>query len=180
MLRCLLPVALAVASFAQNAPAPTQNAEAALDPALTMFVRSYASKSPAPDEDTRYAYSKVSLSGRKRDEVIVYLMGRQWCGSGGCSALILEPRGSSYRLITKTTITQLPIRVLETQTNQWRDIGVQVSGGGIQKGYEARLRFNGRKYPSNPSVPPALHSHAGTRGGIVIPDSPRTFPLFEK
>src|SRR5262249_51980715 len=103
---------------------------------------------PSTDDQrtTRYAAAFVNLKDDGTEQAIVYLIGPRWCGSGGCSSLILEPRGSSFTVITKTTITQLPIRVLPEKANGWHDLGVEVGGGGIRSGYEARLRFNGKKY----------------------------------
>lgn len=68
--------------------------------------------------------------------------------------LSLTPSG--YRRVTNISITQAPIRVLPTVTHGWHDLGVLVVGGGIIPGYEARLRFDGHSYPSNPSIPPAI------------------------
>ena len=70
--------------------------------------------------------------------------------------LVLTPEGASYRVVTKIRITRPPIRVLATSSHGWHDIGVWVQGGGIQRGYEAKLQFDGKTYPSNPSSPPAL------------------------
>ncbi len=57
--------------------------------------------------------------------------------------------------VTNISITRPPIRVLPTVTHGWHDLGVMVAGGGIIPGYEARLRFDGHSYPSNPTVPSA-------------------------
>ena len=65
------------------------------------------------ERSTRYAAAFVDLKDDGKQEVIVYLIGPNWCGSGGCSALILAPLGESYKVITRTTVTQLPIRVLK-------------------------------------------------------------------
>jgi len=98
----------------------------------------------------------------------VYLRDRTWCGTGGCPTLILARRGSSYRVVAKITITRPPIRVLTATSNGCHDIGVWVEGGGIRPGYEAELRFNGKTYPTNPSVPPARPLHARVPGEIAI------------
>jgi hypothetical protein len=125
---------------------------------------------------TRYSAAFIDLNDDGKDEVIVYLIDEKWCGSGGCSALILAYQDSSYRLITKTTVTQLPIRVLSTKTDGWHDLGVWVQGGGIQPGHEARLRFNSKKYPSNPSLPARLQQKVG--GKVVIPAKTQGTPLY--
>jgi len=121
------------------------------------------------EKATRYFHAFVDLDGDGKNEVIVYLAGRQFCGSGGCPTLVLASELSSYRVVTEITITRLPIRVLRTSSNGWRNIAVLVSGGGVQPGYEAELRFNGSTYPSNPSVPPARRLAAKIRGEVVIP-----------
>lgn len=75
--------------------------------------------------------------------------------SGGCVLYVLSLTPTSYRRVASISITRPPIRVLPTITHGWHDLGVLVTGGGIIPGYEARLRFNARSYPSNPTVPPA-------------------------
>jgi hypothetical protein len=100
----------------------------------------------------RFTYALVDLNGDGKPEAVVYLMGNDWCGSGGCTTLILVRDGDSWRLLTKVAISRPPIRVLVTKSNGWRSIGVWVQGGGIQPGYEAELRFDGKTYPANPST----------------------------
>jgi hypothetical protein len=43
--------------------------------------------------------------------------------------------------------------------------------GGILRGYEAELSFNGKKYPSNPTVSPAQQLTGNAKGNIVVPRS---------
>lgn len=102
--------------------------------------------------DTQYARAFIDLNGDGKQEVVVYLMGSNWCGSGGCPTLILAPEGKSYRLVSKITPTRRPIRVLDERSGGWRAIGVWVQGGGIPIGYEAELRFDGKEYPANPTL----------------------------
>ena len=115
------------------------------------------------DSEVRYARAFVDLNGDKKKEAIVYLVGQWWCGSGGCPTLILKRTGSSFGIVTSISITRPPIKVLSTRSNGWRDISVWVQGGGIQPGYAAKLQFDGKTYPSNPSTPPArrLENHVG-------------------
>ncbi len=147
---------------------------------LKKFLRNYeGNPASAEDKTTRYAAAFVDLKDNGKQEAIVYFIGAEWCGSGGCSCLILGPEGSSYKVITKTTVTQLPIRVLSTKTNGWHDLAVSVGGGGIQPGYEARLKFNGTKYPSNPTVRPAEELRTKVDGKTVIPADTTGTPLYE-
>jgi hypothetical protein len=127
---------------------------------------------------TRYFAAFVHLRDDDTQQVIVYLIGRAWCGTGGCLTLILVPKDSSYAVITEMTVVQLPIRVLDTKSSGWHDLGVWVKGGGIQPGYEARLSFNGKEYPSNPTVPPSQPLTAKVSGKVVVPRSATGEPLY--
>src|SRR5436190_1567725 len=116
--------------------------------------------------------------GTKKNEAIVYLMGGEWCGSGGCTMLILASEASSFRVVTKITITRPPIRVLSSTSHGWHSIGVWVAGGRIEPAFEAELSFDGKSYPGNPSVPPARRLAAQVAGNVVIPSSQAGMPLF--
>jgi len=151
------------------------------DVSLKKFLREYAGK-PWPEFEkenkTRYSAAFVNLSGDGRQQVIVYFTGRGWCGSGGCVTLVLSRNGSSYELVTKITISRPPIRILNTQSNGWKDITVQVAGGGVAA-HEAKLSFNGKTYPSNPSTPPAESLDENITGKVVIPYEGEGTPLYE-
>jgi hypothetical protein len=141
---------------------------------LKVFLRHYLGPPYAAFEDgepTQFAAVFVDLSAGHSREVIVYLWGRGWCGTGGCVALVLAPSGTSYRVVTKITNARLPIRVLITRSHGWRDITVIVAGGGIMQPHEAKLSFNGRTYPRNPSVAPARELTEGVPGVVAIPSS---------
>jgi len=149
-----------------------QQAEATLKKFLQQYEGPLASSST-----TKYISALVDLNGDGKQEVIAYLLGPEWCGSGGCTMLVLAPQGSSFKVITRMTISNPPIRVLDTKTNGWRDLTVHVSGGGIS-GYDAKLSFNGKKYPSNPSVPPARKLQGKTAGDDIIPSLDNATPLY--
>jgi hypothetical protein len=143
---------------------------------LRKFLQHYEGNPASANESTtRYSAAFVDLKDDGTAHVIVYLLSPDWFGSGGCSVLILAPAGESYKIITRTTVTQPPIRVLSTKTNGWHDLGVGVGGGGIRQGYEARLRFNGRKYPGNPTAPPAQRLRQKAEGKVVISDDSKGY-----
>ena len=150
----LFPVGL---SFSQ-APSPLS---------LPEFLLKYLKLHPG--ETVRYFDAAVDLNSDGKQEVLVYVVGQNWCGSGGCPLIILTPEGSSYRVVTKTTVTQTPIRVLDGSSSGWRNLGVGVSGGGIP-GYEAELRFDGKSYPQNPTLLPARKTNGNLPGRVLIPD----------
>lgn len=118
------------------------------DPVRAYIERTYGTST--------YRRADADLNGDGRKEIFVYFTDADSCGTGGCTLLILSPSGDHYRMLLRSTITRLPIMLLATSTRGWRDVGVTVQGGGTIQAYEARLRFNGHRYPSNPSVPPAI------------------------
>ncbi len=130
------------------------------------------------DSTTRFSPAFVDLNGDDTQEVILYVTGEAWCGTGGCLTLILARMDSTYRVVTRLTVTRPPIRVLTGASNGWRNISVWVQGGGIQPGYEAELRFDGTTYPSNPSVPPARPLASKAAGRVVIASSQGGVPLY--
>jgi hypothetical protein len=105
---------------------------------------------------SNYKRADADLSGDGRPETFLYATGKRGCGSGGCTLIVLSPRGGTYREVLRSTVARLPINLLSTSTRGWRDVGVTVSGGGVTHPYMARLRFNGSHYPGNPTVAPAI------------------------
>ena len=139
---------------------------------LDRFLGAYFNASAGDDGDppTRMTYlsAATDLNADNVDETLVYLTSRDFCGSGGCTLLILTPREDSYRVVTRTTMVRLPIRVLDATSNGWRNLSVTVQGGGIVEPYEAELAFDGDSYPTNPSMPPARRLQGATGGEVLI------------
>jgi hypothetical protein len=146
---------------------------------LRRFLRDYL-RDPyiARDTTTRYFAAPVDLSDNRGGQVIVYFTDRSSCGSGGCTTLVLAPQGLSYKVVTSITIGWAPIRVLKTKNHGWHDLGIWVRGGGIQRGYEADLPFNGTTYPSNPSVPPARPLTVTVPGVVIVPEDAAGVALY--
>jgi hypothetical protein len=147
---------------------------------LRTFLQDYLGGPSVENQETNFVAAFVDLNGDGTNEAVVYLSGTSWCGSGGCTTLILTQNERSWMVITKITITRLPIRVLSSTSNGWRNIAVRVQGGGIQLSHEAELLFNGSSYPTNPSAPPARRLNAQVPGQVLIPSSKGAKPLFRK
>jgi hypothetical protein len=172
----LLLTASSQSGFAQQTSTSTKT------PSLRNFIIQYLGP-PEAEEDrtnTRYLSATADLNGDGQPEIIVYLLGSDWCGSGGCTMLILTTQNGVYKVITRTTVTQLPIRLLSTRTNAWLDLSVRVSGGGIRPGYDAKLVFDGQKYASNPTVAPAKKLPSHTPGTTLIQEDaePQAKPVY--
>jgi uncharacterized protein YecT (DUF1311 family) len=145
----------------------------ALD-SLVQFLRAFDD-----DRSTRFFSTMIDLRPGEKGQAIVYLIGNEWCGTGGCTTLVLAQDGSGWKLVTKITVTRPPIRVLGSVSNGWRDISVGVRGeGGNSPGYFAELRFDGKSYPTNPSIPPAAPLAEDVEGQVVVPPAPMLTPLY--
>ncbi|CAM4370800.1 hypothetical protein SAMN06265348_113190 [Pedobacter westerhofensis] len=87
----------------------------------------------------------ADLNADGKDEIFVGLTGPYFCGSGGCTFLLLDHTG---KLITKFTVSSYPVIVDSTFTKGWHDLLVQ------SQGKFHRLKFTGTRYLSNPSLAP--------------------------
>jgi hypothetical protein len=61
--------------------------------------------------------------------------------------LVFRGMKSGFRLVSSSTLTYPPVRVLSGKELGWRTLLVVTGGIG-----PVVMRFNGRKYPSNPSM----------------------------
>lgn len=114
---------------------------------LKVFLKNYVNDdySFLQDMDKQFQFYKTDLNGDGNDEIFVRLMGPYFCGSGGCTFLLLDKYGE---VITKFTVTRAPIFIEPTKVNDWNLLLVKDSG--VFK----ELRFEGGTYPSNPSILP--------------------------
>jgi putative lipoprotein len=116
-----------------------------IDTAMTAFEK--------PDVLPSYEYALADLNGDGIPDAIVLITDAHYCGSGGCEMLVLRGEREHFRIISSTTITRKPIRVLAESRKGWKSLSVFVAGGGAKPG-DVVMRFNGKGYPGNPSMQP--------------------------
>jgi len=99
----------------------------------------------AMTEDQReFQYEEVDLNDDGIKEYLVGFNNSYFCGSGGCTYYLLHNNGT---VITIFTVSETPFIVMvSSKTNGWRDILVKSDG------WLRQLKFDGKTYPSNPSV----------------------------
>ena len=100
----------------------------------------------------RYAYGRVDLNSDGRDEVLVYLLGSIFCGTGGCNLLLFTQTQNGYSLINNFPISRLPVIVSTKRTKGWNDLIRLESGGGAKASY-VRHTFDGKHYVKRERVP---------------------------
>lgn len=120
-------------------------------------------------DDIRYYYNRIDINDDNKPEVFVYLTGIPVCGTGGCTAAIFSEDEDRYRLLSKFTLVNNPIIITDNRTNGYRDIVMDVYGGGINRIY-ATMKYDGNSYPSNPSVEPRVRNGTKIKGTAIIAD----------
>jgi hypothetical protein len=141
------------------------------DEALSGFLRNYLGQPTDETRTTRYSAAFVSLRDDGKREVIVYLTGSAWCGTGGCTMLVLVPEGVSFKVITKMPVVLPPISVLMAKSSGWHDICI-VTGRPLD---EAVLSFNGRTYLKKR----ARRSSDQAQGNALITESTHDIALYQ-
>ena len=177
MTRSLFQIASALAILSLGVVSPGQealNADHKAD--VRAFLAQYLKNDTGAEASV--AIATVPLAGANHQETIAYITGQDWCGTGGCNLIIVEQRGTHMRVIGEVSIVRPPIRVLSTSSFGHPDLGVLVVGGGILRAYEAKLRFDGRRYPGNPTVRPAVKTSSPSPGRSLISADDRGLPLF--
>lgn len=130
------------------------------------------------ENKVRYYFNRVQLNNNIEPETFVYLIGPEFCGTGGCSAAIFTCESGQYKLLSKFTLVNNPVLITNNFTNGYRDIIMYVSGGGIKESYRI-MKFNGSNYPENPSVQPKIESRTKLIGPAIISDDVTKNPGME-
>jgi hypothetical protein len=131
--------------FLLLAPAPrAQEAPPGLSEAVQAYVEKKGDHARPP-----FRYALTDLDGDGRADALVLLLGGNWCGSGGCNMLVFRAAANGFTLVSVSTITNEPIRVSPEKSHGWRTLIVFSKGKG-----DVLMRFNGTRYPLNPSVQP--------------------------
>ncbi|EIZ78883.1 hypothetical protein WSK_2426 [Novosphingobium sp. Rr 2-17] len=139
----------------EPAPAPTESAAPSEEAVVAEQTPEEWIRANYKDlGEVRYAKAEADLDGDGSPEVLVYVGGSLLCGTGGCNLEVLKREGGELKRVSDISVVQLPVGVLDSKTNGWRDLAVSVSGGGVQSA-TMKLPFDGKTYADNPTVAPA-------------------------
>ena len=101
------------------------------------------SKNIIDDYSKRFIFFEYDLNDDGKKEILVGLTGSYFCGSGGCTQYILDNQGA---IISKFTVANYPVVIDTQKSSGWKNLF-------IQSGHKNRIvKFDGKKYPSNPSL----------------------------
>lgn len=111
--------------------------------------------------DRKFQYYSVDLNGDGKDEYFVNFLSPYFCGTGGCTVLLLDHESN---VITKFTVMNNPIYVEQAKNNGWSDILV------FSEGELKEMKYENGKYPSNPSVLPKAPYDAPSASAVIMFD----------
>lgn len=132
---------------------------------VTAFVESWSGMKGVEFKEGRF-----DLNGDGKAEAVVYLRSKEHCGTGGCNLLVLTPTKNGWKLVSEIRPVKLPIWALETKTDGWLDISVNVSGSGIRDKVEVMMRHTGRGYPENPITEPSRNGFNAETDRLILSD----------
>lgn len=127
------------------------------DHVLTQAVTEFLQQTESP-VSSRYEFSRLDLDDDGRRDALVMFKNPYgyWCGTHGCTLLVMKANNNSFTLVNSIQPVRAPLHVSELRTNGWRNLITRVSGR-QEKAKDVALQFNGRDYPQNPAtLPPYL------------------------
>ena len=123
-------------------------------------------------DDLKYADPRqtalIDLNGDGCPDALVLLENPLYfCGTGGCTLLVFKGTPSGFEFVSRSTLIRGPVLVSDTKTHDWRDLIVEVSGGGMAP-KQVALKYTGSCYPPNPSTLPALPNEQPLKGEKIF------------
>lgn len=107
---------------------------------------------PVDPSSYEFEYALIDLNGDGIPDAVVLLRGG-YCGSGGCTLQIYQGTQRGFIFVSSSMISREPVQILTEKRFGWHSLTIRVGGGGGTE-CNALMRFDGRKYPLNPSVQP--------------------------
>lgn len=94
-------------------------------------------------EDRKFQFQTVDLNNDGQKELFINFITSYFCGSGGCTLLLLD---HDWKTITRFTVTSTPIMIEPNKEQKWSVL--MVKDNGVWKD----LLYKNGKYPGNPSL----------------------------
>ncbi len=141
----------------------SSEADAGLEAAIRQAVPDYRQDMVGGDEErwARYVHAAIDLDDDGSQEVLVYLMGSFFCGTGGCNLQVYRSTAKGYVLVNDFPTSRVPIVISESRNNGWQDLWRLQSGGGAPATY-VRHVFDGERYVERERISAAEGMPDGT------------------
>ncbi len=143
---------------------PTVNEDLAnrLKPFLSENYLTDADRRAIREKDRKFQFYEIDLNNDGKKEIFINFPTRYFCGSGGCTLLLLN---SDLEIISKFTVTQTPLYAVDEMENGYKKLYVE-SGGEWKE-----LLFDGKKYPSNPTMAKKSSKEPGETAEVIFADN---------
>lgn len=165
----LIIPALLLALMSGQAPAQDKSGvDPAVRKALWTAVSDHLNETDTEKSDQDFLIDFQDLNMDGLQDALVVLRGTYWCGTGGCTMWVFQGKTGSFQLVSEMTLIRTPMIVSDIRTNGWHDLIVNVSGGGA-KPKTVALKFDGKKYPHNPSMRPPV-AGGNQKGATIFPE----------
>lgn len=100
-----------------------QQSQERLNNTARAFLKKHYQKDLAQDlifeQSRKFRAESADLNKDGKPEIFIALTGPYFCGSGGCSFLLLDASG---KLMTTFTVSDYPVFVTESYTLGWRNL----------------------------------------------------------
>lgn len=116
-----------------------------------------------------FTFFEYDLNDDGNKEIFVGVTGSYFCGTGGCSPYLLDNQGN---VITHFSVSDYPVVIDNHKTNGWKDLFIRSNGK------DRIVTFDGKKYPSNPSILPAMKVLPGDGLPRALDDVNEPYPRF--
>ena len=113
-----------------------------------------------PDGILHYSYAQADLNGDPWPDAVVMLLPPGYCGTGGCTLLLLAGTEDGFKVVDRSALVREPIELSDDWRDGWRTLVVGRGGGGVPYGI-ALTWFADGEYT----------------GGLVEEDDPRVAAL---
>lgn len=111
------------------------------------------------EDDRKFQLQEIDLNNNGKNEIFVNFMTPYFCGTGGCSILLLNDK---IEPITKFTVTRTPIYAEENVENGWRVLLTQ------SEGKWRKLIYKDESYPTNPSMVETTKEAASNDAEVIF------------
>ncbi|HMO75127.1 MAG TPA: hypothetical protein PKD99_12010 [Sphingopyxis sp.] len=118
------------------------------------------------DREARFWMTRLPCN----EMVVAWLVGRRFCGTGGCSLFVWDTSDERLRPLARIPVTWAPIRLVEGRAKGRPILAVWTQGGGIQPGYERPFHFDGTEYPMTTGDDWKRKVAPGAAGIVLIPE----------
>ena len=120
-------------------------------------------------EDRKFQLHEIDLNNDGKKEIFVNFMTPYFCGTGGCSILLLNDK---IEPITKFTVTRTPLYVEKSAENGWRNLLTQSEGNW------RKLIYKENSYPTNPSMVETSKDAASDDAEVIFGEDDKNIKTY--